>query len=524
VSSITASGLTFTKRTSNGGSGSTAPLNQMELWWAVAPSALTAEVITVSWASTYDDAAILAFGVNGCYTASPWDSNASLPSKKLHAPSAAWTPSFTGISTTNANDFAIFACGNASAWTSLGTVPTGYTALGYVSNSGGTNFAQLGAAYEGLSSTLNNATITWGSTQGNAQSGAALFDVLTSGAPPIVVSGKSPIAAWDQRQLVADPVVLRSTRARLTPILVPPPVGVLADIATTSDALTVNKGQIVTLGDNIGSSDSYTILGNFYAALSDNTAISEVWSVESSSTVRLKAAGLVRKTLALYVPGVNTGGVIPTFPSLPEGFPIKVSPVLDTIIGTTKNLREMRVPQQTYAIWDIEIKFEQLKDQTQNQTPFAAFAGYTQFQALVGLWLSMYGQTGVFAFNCPWDNSRSEQSIGVGDGTTYQFPVFATYGLGAQATLVPVGLITSIQAVYVNGTLQAAGTYTFSRNRLLFINANGVALAPAAGATIALTFTFSYLCRWTEDEQDFEEYSKNRWTVPSLRFRASPWL
>jgi len=177
----------------------------------------------------------------------------------------------------------------------------------------------------------------------------------------------------------------------------------------------------------------------------------------------------------------------------------------------------MRVALQTYPIWDIEILFEELRDQTQNQSAYSPFLGYQQYQELVQLWLMMYGQTNVFAFDCPWDDSRSNQVIGTGDGDTIAFTAYRTYGTGAQATTAPVGAINQVTAVYLNGTAVSASTYSIQRNQIVF------ASPPAAGVVISLTFSYYYLCRFTEDEQEYEEFSKNRWVVTSLKFRAAPW-
>jgi hypothetical protein len=196
---------------------------------------------------------------------------------------------------------------------------------------------------------------------------------------------------------------------------------------------------------------------------------------------------------------------------------------MDTTIGTTKSLREMRVAQQQLPIWDIEIPFEELRDQTQNQTEYGPFAGYTQYEALVQLWLSMYGQTQVFGFDCPWDNSRSGQQIGTGDGSTYVFTIYRTWGTGANATTAPVGLVNTVSQVQVNGVTINAAHYQIVRNKIYFVDSLGFVYPPGAGLAITMTFSYYYLCRFTEDEQDFEEFAKNRWTVPSLKFRAVIW-
>jgi hypothetical protein len=222
-------------------------------------------------------------------------------------------------------------------------------------------------------------------------------------------------------------------------------------------------------------------------------------------------------SVTLQVGPVLECGPIPLFPPLPQGYPLKLSVVMDTTVGTTKSLREMRVPQQDFPLWDIELLFEELRDQTQNQTVYKAFAGLQQYEALVQTWLMMYGQTNLFAFDCPWDNSRKDQYIGVGDGTTVAFPVFRTWAYGAVATAAPVGLIGTVTDVKLNGVALAPSAYFMTRTFVNFVD------PPAVGATITMTFGYYYVCRFVEDEQDFEEFSKNRWSVQSLKFRAVYW-
>ena len=207
----------------------------------------------------------------------------------------------------------------------------------------------------------------------------------------------------------------------------------------------------------------------------------------------------------------------PIFPTLPAGFPVKVSPVMDTVIGTTKSLREMRVPLQQYPLWDIELTFMELRDQTQNQVPYGPFLLFEQFEALVETWLGMYGQSGIFAFDAPWDDSRANQVIGIIAAGQTVFPVFRTWGSGGIATSTPVGMINTVTSVEINSTVVDPSLYSVGRYNIYFKN------PPLAGGTMTITFTFYYLCRFVEDEQDFEEFAKNRWTVPSLKFRSVYW-
>jgi hypothetical protein len=117
VTDITsASGLVFQRRTDNANSG-----NELELWWAVAPGILTADVITVNLSNVFSQGC--AFAVNGANVSrlqnSIFDKSATLPA---HVTS--------GLITINtaAHDVLVFGSyrGNpatpGSGWTSLSSL------------------------------------------------------------------------------------------------------------------------------------------------------------------------------------------------------------------------------------------------------------------------------------------------------------------------------------------------------------------------------------------------------------------
>ena len=147
----------------------------IDLWWAVSSGALTSDVITATFNTSCDDSAILVFGVNGCNTAQPWDNNPTVPS--ILPWTGNNTPSFANISTSTANTFQIFAMADNAGTGSIGTVPTGFSTLGFHENGGGSLFCTVGAAYQQLTSTVSNQTYTWGSAWSRPYS---LFDALTA--------------------------------------------------------------------------------------------------------------------------------------------------------------------------------------------------------------------------------------------------------------------------------------------------------------------------------------------------------
>jgi len=134
-----------------GGDGTT----DFEEWYGIASSALSSETITVHLSgSPADDSTIIAFGISGANTASPFDSHSGLPA---WASGSGGSPSVS-ISTSNANDFIFGAevrgCPSANG--------AHYSAL--VSDSCGANYADVYAEYQTVSSAKSSFAVNWGST------------------------------------------------------------------------------------------------------------------------------------------------------------------------------------------------------------------------------------------------------------------------------------------------------------------------------------------------------------------------
>ena len=206
---------------------------------------------------------------------------------------------------------------------------------------------------------------------------------------------------------------------------------------------------------------------------------------------------------------------IPVFPTLPQGFPVKWRPTLKTITNETKSGRQVRFPNQNFALHEFELVFEVLRDQTQNQTVYQPLAGFTDFMQLCQFWLSMYGKFGLFYFDAPWDDSRKNQFIGTGDGNTATFLAVRTFGTANAGLTEPVGAINQLIAVYFDNIAQPTNTYSFVGNQIIF------SPPPPANAVITADFTFYYVCHFTQDNQDFDEFFKNIWQVKVLPFRST---
>lgn len=159
VSSVTSAGLTWTRRKAFAFNASNTALQNLETWWAYAPSQLTAHTITVTLSAATDDATIGVFAVSGANVVSPWDSNAAIPATNSDITGANSTGSVPGVSTTTPDCVLLGFWGAGGTASSTPTVGTGYTQINSFSNGGGTNFSIQFTEYKIVSAAQSGVTI-----------------------------------------------------------------------------------------------------------------------------------------------------------------------------------------------------------------------------------------------------------------------------------------------------------------------------------------------------------------------------
>jgi hypothetical protein len=164
VSSVTATGLTFTKRSSvyqdnsSGKYGTT--WNTLEVWSAAATGALSSVSITVTMSAAIDCGMIQAFGVNYDGTLLPlWSANASLPNTVIS--SATSVPS---LGSNNTNGAALLFGFVGSAIDTSQTAGTGYTLIDSGFNPNGGITMASGAEYQAFASAVSGQTVAFGSS------------------------------------------------------------------------------------------------------------------------------------------------------------------------------------------------------------------------------------------------------------------------------------------------------------------------------------------------------------------------
>lgn len=169
--------------------------------------------------------------------------------------------------------------------------------------------------------------------------------------------------------------------------------------------------------------------------------------------------------------------------------------------------REVRVALMSYPIYEFEANYSGL---TSSQTQYAGL-GAASLQSLMGFFLQLQGQFGTFLYVDPDDSTVVGQALATGDGSTASFTMMRSLG----GFLEPVGWVTNIANVYLNGTAQSGSSYSLVTPSTLTFTTT-----PSSGTVISADFSYAFNCRFTDDRMDFEEFMSNLWKLESLKFRS----
>jgi uncharacterized protein (TIGR02217 family) len=202
---------------------------------------------------------------------------------------------------------------------------------------------------------------------------------------------------------------------------------------------------------------------------------------------------------------MTTPPSLPTLPGL--AWSRRKKPAFNTRVASHVSGREVRVALMNYPLYEFEATYDGL---TSSASAFAGL-GASSLQSLMGFFLQLQGQFATFLYIDPDDNSVTSQGIGVGDGTTTAFTLVRALGGFAE----PVGWVTAVSHVYLNGTPQSAGSYSVTAPNTLTLTT-----PPGAGVVVTADFSFAFQCRFLDDQMEFEEFMSNLWKLGSLKFRS----
>ena len=198
----------------------------------------------------------------------------------------------------------------------------------------------------------------------------------------------------------------------------------------------------------------------------------------------------------------------PSFPVLAgQGWSVHKRPTFSTRVASHVSGREVRRSLYAGTLYEYEVTFDGLASNA--VVGSLAGLGASSLQTLLGFYLTCQGQFGTFLYTDPSDNAVKGQAIATGDGATTNFTMVRSIGGFTE----PVSWVTAISNVYVGGAALSASTIT---------QPNIVTLpsAPAAGAAITADFTFAFVCRFLDDQEDFENIMLGLWQMQSLKFRS----
>jgi hypothetical protein len=205
VSSVTASGLTFHTRSTYQSQDQT--YQDLEVWYAIAATPLSSKSISITLSGTPDDASVVAFGVSGANTVSPWDGNGALPATNTgNGGHHGSNPSVSGISTSHSLDMLIGFQANGNTNNQCGssesTPGSGYSLILDNTACGQNSGEDASAEYQVVGSTQSGASASFGNSLNNGVTWMMIGDAIqgssSDSTTTTTVTTSSPTATTQQ--------------------------------------------------------------------------------------------------------------------------------------------------------------------------------------------------------------------------------------------------------------------------------------------------------------------------------------
>ncbi len=185
-----------------------------------------------------------------------------------------------------------------------------------------------------------------------------------------------------------------------------------------------------------------------------------------------------------------TPGVYQMFPTLATlGWSSHVKPRFFTDVVDHVSGRSSRRPHFASAYYDVELTFDLLR----------SAASYLEMQEIAGFFSQIGGAETPFWLAPPSLATVVGQALGIGDGVTTTFPLQRAYGGYSE----PVYGTSGVSALYLNGALISSAVWSVSSGYAPVIS---FTTPPAPGVAVSADFGVLWLCRFTQDVLDFEEF------------------
>jgi hypothetical protein len=214
----------------------------------------------------------------------------------------------------------------------------------------------------------------------------------------------------------------------------------------------------------------------------------------------------------------------PVFASLPGlGWSVTKSPRFQTRTQQAISGRQLRIADQQYPIWTFTLNFALLRDDNDSRagSGVGPGIGYNELRTLAGFFLALQGAYGNFLFWDPTDNTVAAQTIMTGNGTTTSAPLVRQMGSFEEPLL---GVITGGSPplqFFVNGVVQSSGITTSSQFGYTGVaDTVTFATAPANGAVVTANYAYYFLCHFSDDTMDLENFMYQLWQAKSVKFES----
>lgn len=202
VSTVTSTGLTFTRHNFVDNGGANSRFTRIEIWSAPVSSALS-QTISITLSGAIDDASVYFFGLSGV-GATAFDTSADVTGFNA---TGVTSITLTGVSTSNPNDLLFYAVGANQSGPPSWATATGFNKIINVFNGGGAQFSEVQICYQSRTSTVSNTSINTGVTTAIA---AAAISFAIEG-PPASVQwvqfGAAPTLVTTVANLPSSPTV-----------------------------------------------------------------------------------------------------------------------------------------------------------------------------------------------------------------------------------------------------------------------------------------------------------------------------